>query len=63
MGRDAPTEEKRKQDDETLQIMSIHFIRYTKRGIVITGQNTSEILFRYIFYTNNKKTLGVLLIN
>ena len=31
--------------------------------MVITGQNTTEILFKYIFYTNNKKTLGVLLVN
>ena len=69
MGRDAPTEEKRKQDDATLQIMSIHtYIHvYTifaiqneeyKKALVITGQNTTEILFKYIFYTNNKMTLG-----
>ena len=62
MGRDAPTEEKRKQDDATLQIMSIHYSLYKtrniKKALVITGQNTTEILFKYIFYTNNKKTLG-----
>ena len=23
----------------------------------------TEILFKYIFYTNNKKTLGILLVN
>ena len=34
-----------------------------KKAILITGQNTTEILFKYIFYTNNKKTLGVLLVN
>ena len=31
-------------------------------AMVITGQNTTEILFKYIFYTNNNKTLGVLLV-
>ena len=54
MGRDAPTEEKRKQDDATLQIMSIHYSLYKTRNInkalVITGQNTTEILFKYIFF-------------
>ena len=34
-----------------------------KKTLVITGQNTTEILFKYIFYTNNKQTLGVLLVN
>ena len=61
MGRDTPTEEKRKEDDATLQIMSTLFAIQNeeyKKALVITGQNTTEILFKYIFYTNNKKTLG-----
>ena len=66
MGRDAPTEEKRRQDDTTLKIMSTLFALQSeenKKAMVITGQNTTEILFKYIFYTSNKKTLGVLLGN
>ena len=66
MGRDAPTEEKRKQNDATLQIMSIHYSLYKSRNIKDNGQlgqNTTEKHFEYIFYTNNEKTLRVLLIN
>ena len=33
MGRDAPTEEKRKQDDVILQIMFIHYSLYKARNI------------------------------
>ena len=33
MGRDAPTEEKRKQVDATWQIMSIHYSLYKARNI------------------------------
>ena len=67
MGHDAPTEEKRKQDDATLQIMCIHYSLYIarniKKALVITGQNMTEIPFKYIFYTNNKIIVGVLLVN
>ena len=54
----------RKQDDATLQIMSIHYSLFAiqneeyKKALVIIGQNTTEIFFKYKFYTNNKKTLG-----
>ena len=61
MGCDAPpTEEKRKQDDATLQIMSTLFALQSeeyKKALVITGQNTTEILFNHIFYTINKSLL------
>ena len=67
MGRDAPTEEKRKQDDGDIAnnvytLFAIQSEEY-KKAMVITGQNTTEILFKYIFYTHNKKSLGVLLVN
>ena len=39
----------------------IHF-QQSLKALVITGQHTTEILFKYIFYTNNKKTLGVIII-
>ena len=47
--------------------MSIHYSLYKARNIkkamVITGQTTTEILFKYILYTNNKNALGILLVN
>ena len=33
MGCDAPTEEKRKKDDATLELMSIHYSLYKARNI------------------------------
>ena len=42
MGRDAPTEEKGKQDDATLQIMSIHYSLYKMRNIKGTGHNWTK---------------------
>ena len=57
MGRDAPTEEKRKQDDANVYTLFAIQNEEYKKAPVITGQNTTEILFKYIFHTNNKKTL------
>ena len=45
-----------------LVIKKSHF-QQSLKALVITGQNTTEILFKYIFYTNNRKTIGVLLVN
>ena len=59
MGRDVPTEEKRMQDDATNNVYTLFAIQNEeyKKALVITGQNTTEILFKYIFYTNNKRLL------
>ena len=65
MGRDALTEEKKEARwcDIATNVYTLFAIQNEeyKKAMVITGQNTTEILFKYIFYTNNKKTLGVLL--
>ena len=42
MGRDAQTEEKRKPEDATLQIMSIHYSLYKARNKKGTGHNWTK---------------------
>ena len=51
MGRDAPTEEKRKQDDATLQIMSIHYSLYKTRNIKKHWSLLDKIRLKYSLNT------------
>ena len=51
MGRDAPTEEKKKQDDATLQIMSLHYSLYKARNIKRQWSELKKIRQKYSLNT------------
>ena len=51
MGRDVSTEEKRKQDVETLQIMSIHYSLYKAKNIKRHWSQLDKIRLKYSLNT------------
>ena len=57
MGRDAPTEEKRKQDDETLQMMCIHYSLNKARNIKGHWSKLDKIRLKYSLNTYFKQTI------